>query len=846
MKKTIIRVTVCILVFLVATVIISRIMNMGNNNLTMEMAPASLPIVTMEKDGIAYNQLHGYRSAMDTAYQHETVTELGQSRETYFTVDTYGLTVKQVNVEVRSIDGTRLVENSKVTDISALEKNRLECSISLKDLMEADTEYMLVILLDTEEEGIIRYYTRIIWSDDTYALEKLQFVKEFHALLYDREAAKEQGLTKYLESDSTGDNTTFHKVNIHSSFKQITWGDLNVTEETEPVIQLTELGTQTGSIVLHYVVSTTEEKATTYYAVEEAYRVRFLTNAERMYLLEFERTMTQIPDVRGDIYSGDKILLGIVDENLPFVESEDGNIIVFRVAGRLCSYNVTTGKMTVLFSFYDSENADARTLYDHHDMEVLDVDEGGNVQFAVYGYMNRGRHEGEVGIAVYHYDNTLNTIEEIVYIPSQKSYDVLAEEMEQLLFLNREGQLYLYLENTVFQIDVNERTYDIITGITQDGSMMASENHKILAWQEGEDSYHGSRLVIRNLSSGKQSEIVAEDGTAVKLLGFMGEDIIYGIARLEEITTDAAGKVFFPMYEVCIYDDEEALFEKKAPENIFMTSCTVAENQITLERVQRTGDGVYEATTPDYVMINEEVKAGKNQLVVVSIDVYQKYVQIQTRLSIDEKNLQVRSPKEVVFEGGRDMELVAADPIERYYAYDTYGVCGIFTDPAQAVKLAYEESGVVTDDSGTRIWRRGNLVTRNQIMAIKENLSDETRSSLAVCLDTILKNEGITMNTQEFLNQGQTPVEILENGLEQCRILNLTGVSLDAMLYYVNQDIPVLAVLANGEAVLVTGFNEFNVVIMNPVTGELGKKGIKDSTQWFAENGNCFITYVYE
>ena len=151
MKKTIIKLTVFILVFLASATIISRVMNMGNNNMTMEMAPASLPVVTMEKDGIFYNQLHGYVNAMDTAYQRETVTELGEGRKAEFTVDTYGITVNQVSVEVRSIDGSRLVENSKVTDFSALEKDRLKCSISLKDLMEADTEYMLVILLDTKD-----------------------------------------------------------------------------------------------------------------------------------------------------------------------------------------------------------------------------------------------------------------------------------------------------------------------------------------------------------------------------------------------------------------------------------------------------------------------------------------------------------------------------------------------------------------------------------------------------------------------------------------------------------------------------------------------------------------------
>ena len=75
MKKTIIKGIVFILVFLTALVVISRVMNQGNENLTMEMAPATFPVITMEKDGVAYNQLHGYSNAMNTAYQRETVTE---------------------------------------------------------------------------------------------------------------------------------------------------------------------------------------------------------------------------------------------------------------------------------------------------------------------------------------------------------------------------------------------------------------------------------------------------------------------------------------------------------------------------------------------------------------------------------------------------------------------------------------------------------------------------------------------------------------------------------------------------------------------------------------------------
>ena len=129
-------------------------------------------------------------------------------------------------------------------------------------------------------------------------------------------------------------------------------------------------------------------------------------------------------------------------------------------------------------------------------------------------------------------------------------------------------------------------------------------------------------------------------------------------------------------------------------------------------------------------------------------------------------------------------------------------------------------------------------------MAITEESATEERGSLAVCLDTLLEYEGIIRNAEYLLGQGQTALDILQENLPDAQILDLTGCSLDAVLYYVNQDIPVLAMLENGEAVLITGFNEYNVVIMEPSTGRLYQNGMNDTTQWLSENGNRFITYM--
>ncbi len=839
MKKTIIRIAVCVVVFLASALIIGSIMNQGHNNMTMEMAPATLPMITMESGGVACNELHGNTVEMDVAYQKDCITLLGEGRQANFTVDTFGREITGISTEVRSIDGSRLIENSEVTGWKANGKS-FSVSLTLKDLIDTNTQYSLTLILELEGEQKVYYYTTILWNDDVHISEILEFATDFHGKLYDKEVAKE--LTKYLEPNSKlTDNGTFHKVNIHSSFQQITWGSLEPVQEDAASIRLTQISGNVASLLMDFVVSTGEGKNKIYYNVEEYYRVRY--TSERMYLLDYERTMTQIPDTTR-MYANDKILLGITDENVGMMESADGNTVVFSDMGQLLSYNAATNRLTVIFSFYDKDNADRRTLYDNHGIKILDVDEGGNVKFAVYGYMNRGRHEGETGIQIISYDNSLNTIEEEVYIPYSKSYAVLKDEMEQLLYRNRQQHVYFFLENGVYDVDLENRSAEQLVSIRQDDSLQVSENHEIIVWQEGDDINHSNQLNVRNLNTGEQTVIRAEDGEAIRPLGFMGEDIIYGVARESDIRTENSGQIFYPMYKVCISNSSGDNLKEYGQDGIYIVDCAIEGNQITLSRIQRSENGSYQEILDDQIMNNVEEEPGQNKVVTADIDIYERYVQIQTKTTIDTKTIKVLNPKEVVFEGGRELTLDAVSEVSRYYVYNAYGVQGIYSAPGKAVKEAYDSAGVVANDRGITVWLKGNRVSRNQIMAIKEESVTDQKNSLTVCLDNILRHAGITRNTEYDLAQGKTAIQILEENMTGVQVLDLSGCSLDAVLYYVNQDIPVLAILEDGEAVLVTGFNEFNVVIMEPSTGKLYKKGMNDATTWFAENGNHFISYM--
>lgn len=839
-KKNVMKGCVFLITFLAALFIISAVMNQGNTDMTVEMSPASFPLVYMSAGEERMNCLHGYSESMDNSNLRDTITPLGEGRSLAFSLQKYGTEVKGISFEVRSIDGTRLVEDTPLYNYIEID-DMITCSFTIKDLIDQQEEYKFVLLVELEDGRTVRYYTRIIQGEDYHASEMTEFVRDFHEKTFDKEAA--QSITKYLESNAEGDNTTYAKVDIHSSFYQITWGDLPIQRVTAPVLDIKELGTQTSSMKMSYVVSMKIGKDTRYYRVEEYYRVRY--TQERMYLLDFERTMQQFLNPKDAIYSKNKIELGITNEDIKLVESDGGNVFAFVNANKLYAYNVTEHKFARLYGFYDEDNADYRTIYNAHDIKILNVDETGNIEFMVYGYMNRGRHEGKIGVQIYRYSGLHNTIEEEIFIPYKDSYDILKKEVEQLSYVNKRGAFYLMLDGCIYAVNLESKQYEIIVSGLTEREFRVSDSGRMLAWQMDAEADSSTVLRLMNLNSGKITDVQAGNNRYIAPLGFMGEDLIYGTAIKSDVVKDNSGRIIFPMEQVRIQNEEGEVLKTYRRDGIYITGCSIADNQITLERVIKNEDGGYTRTEDGQISTNETQDSGNNKIEIAVTQNYEKIVQIAVKSTIQTASVKVQTPREVLFEGGREVALQLGEETElRFYVYGKNGVEGIYTEAASAINHANDISGVVTMPDGSYVWVKGNRSLKNQIMKIQEAQVTPEKNSMAVCLDTILKYEGILRNTELWLNRGETPISILRQQLEEAEIMDLSGCSLDAVLYYVNRDIPVLAIQEDGSAVLIIGFNELNIVLMDPVTGTIYKKGMNDSTEWFEKNGNSFITYV--
>lgn len=841
MQKGTIKAAVLLIIFIIAVLVFGKLTNHTNEDLTTEMEEATLPVISLYQDGRELNELHGYATEMNAAYMRDTITPIGEDWKLPIAIQTYQTAVDTISYEIRSLDAERLIANA---DVSSYEEKhgKITAELQIQNLLETGEEYLLIIRLESGDKPIY-YYTRIMQPKDCYVSECVDFALDFHDKTFNDETTG--SLATYMEK-TTGDNSTLHFVSLNSSLKQVGWANFKGEELTAPIPSIKEITSTYNVIVLQYVVSSVGESGQIeYYNVEEYYRVRY--TASRVYLLNFERTMNQIFRGENDSVYEQYIQLGIRSGEVEYKTNEAASSIAFVQEGELWCYNTVENTLAKVFGFRGYEGIDSRENYGEHEIKIVGIDEAGSVDYIVYGYMNRGIHEGEVGIAVYHYDSLSNTNEEFVFIPSDKSYEIMKSELGQLMYVNEGGELFLMVDGTIYGIDLNTlKTRELVKGLT-DEAFAVSGSDRYIAWIDTADSARGSDTIhVMNLSSQKSVEIKGAAGEALKPLGFMGEDFVYGIAKEADIFEDAAGNVTFPMYQIKILDvSSEELKELKTYEKsgYYVAGVEIDDYTMHLRRIQYNGTA-YVSADEDMIM-NREGDTGRLVTIATSVS-EEKETQVQLTLAgtASEKTPRLLTPKETILEEERTVVLKDESSTRHYYVYVKGDVVLATDNVTEAVIAANENMGVVIGDNLEYVWKRSRNATQPAPSEIVVGAEDAGAGSIAQCINAMLEMEGINISVSALIEGGETPKSILNNTMKDAQVLDLTGCSVDEILYYVSCGSPVFAMTESDQAVLVVGYDSSSVVIYDPMIQSTYRRNLSDAGDMFANAGNVFFTYI--
>ena len=841
MRKGTIKAVVLIIIFIAAVLIFGKLTNHNNEDMTTEMEEAKLPVISLYQNDTEMNRLHGYVNEMNAAYMRDTITPIPKDRLLPIVIQTYETPVDAISYEIRSLDASRLIANAEVASYKE-EQGKIHAELEIQNLLEKGTEYLLILRLESGSESIC-YYTRII-EQESHVEECIDFVLDFHDKTFNKETTG--SLATYMEK-TTGDNSTLHYVSLNSSLKQLGWADFEGERLAKPIPSVKEITDTYNVIVLDYVVTRVGDNGESeYYNVEEYYRVRYTTN--RIYLLNFERVMEQI--FRGESCQPYEqyLPLGIRSSEVEYRTNESATAAAFVQEGELWSYHMQANTLAKVFSFRGYEGIDERENYGEHDIKIAGVDETGSVDYLVYGYMNRGVHEGEVGLAVYHYDSVSNTNEEQVFIASEKSYQMLKAELGQLMYVNEAGELFLMMNGTVYGVELGTRNVREVVNNLQEGAYAVSNSGRYIAWCEAKKGMGGSVIRVMDLSDMVTTEISAENGTLVKPLGFMEEDFVYGIARESDIFADAVGSVAFPMYQVKIVDvTQEALTELKIYEKTgyYVDGVQIEGSAMYLERMRKSGTD-YVPAEGDMIMNRESEAGGAAEIATAVSEEKQTEVLLKFQEVLNEKTPKLLTPKETILLEERVASLPKKGDAGNYYVYVKGEIVASTQNVAEAVKLANETMGVVIDSDQRYIWKRARKTAQPRLSDIAASTEDASAGSIAQCMNVMLQKEGLNMNVQALLESGETPKSVLRNTLKERTVLDLTGCSTDEILYYVSLGTPVFAMTGNDSAVLVVGYDSTGVLLYEPGTDATVRKTLAEADALFANAGNVFFAYLLE
>ncbi|HUM84295.1 MAG TPA: hypothetical protein PLN48_11100 [Lachnospiraceae bacterium] len=818
MRSRILRVLILIAVFCGGVFLFTHLMNSQVTESTSDLSDPTLPVMCVNSGSNRIDEMFGYQTEMAAADMRDTLIPMTTDRTLTVSYEAKNNKVKSVSYEVTAPDTGEVIENAKIGNFKT-DGDYRTAAFSLTEPILMNREYPIKFTITTADRDIY-YYARLIQRADLLTDKYVQFVYDFYETCTNKAGAGD--LNNYLETDATVTNTSFTNVNLKSSLDQVTWGSLSPQIYRKAVPAIREINSETCSITTDYLISASSSSGTTeIYHVWEFYRLRYYN--DKMMLLNFNRKAIQVFNGSDSAsITTDGIFLGVTTKSITYKTNQGSDIIAFIEDGALWEFNESAEKLSCVFTFHSTaDGSDERDDHSDYDIKIIRVSEGGDIDFAVYGYMNRGSHEGHAGVYIGHYNSESSTVEERTFIPYPKSYQYLANDLSRLCYVNTEGIIYIYLNRSVYKIDPASGTNGtVLTDINPD-CFVSSNSQSEIAWENEMQKNASENLTVMNLETGETRSVAAGADQYIKAIGFINDDFIYGCANKADIQNQPAGDVVFAMKELKIESFDGTLVKDYNPDNIWVSDVTIKEGLVELTRVTKDGEGGgYVAAPTDNIMNNMQTAESK---VTIGVGVTTRQGTVITlKMPKTVSNLKplVTNFKLKTTSGNSlaDLGITTADDYTLYYVYAYGSLQAVLTDAEKAIVLADADVGVVVNQQGQYIYERGVKDTEKE-----------------------LRNEDIPA---AFLS-GEINADKLQAAVgDSATVMNLSGCTLDQVLYEVSNGRAVVTRLANGDITVIVGYNRYNTLLYDFTNGSHYYMGINDSKAAFEAGGNVYVSYV--
>ena len=253
-------------------------------------------------------------------------------------------------------------------------------------------------------------------------------------------------------------------------------------------------------------------------------------------------------------------------------------------------------------------------------------------------------------------------------------------------------------------------------------------------------------------------------------------------------------------------------------DKVWVSDVKLEEGLLELERVQWE-NGAYVAISSDHIMNNLQIREEQVTLRLITTERKATQIGLDFEKSVTSKNvlylasnLENQETYNVL-----SMELTRPDS-NIYYVYAKGMLDSTWSRVSDAINRADAQMGVVLNRQQQYVWERGNR-------------QDSYQANLDEVPSVVLSGTIDEDTLQQSLGDDYT-------------VMNLTGCSLDSVLYQVSKGNPVIAKVSDTVNVVIIGYNSKNTILYYPATQEQGYFGMQDSTSLFESAGNVFVGYM--
>ncbi|MCR5213967.1 MAG: hypothetical protein K6E10_06095 [Eubacterium sp.] len=902
-KKILFELLLFIIIFIGAALSFNYIQNRNHGTRAVEGFNPTMGCAYIWYDGEIINSMQGYKQSLYTGLYRDSIVSVGADKKINImlpeSVDTGG----ELTYELRSFSGDNLIEDGDFR-FEETEGSMTRYSAVLRMDMTEGTEYSFIIRVKRSDETV-RYYTRVVRLSDSKLADFVRYAKGFSDSAYAGNAAanayatntdaittynisgqavdsmKEESeevddkpvatTTDAMEGVRVPDITTVFSsadassamydavaaakvsssgnpgyVTLKSSYEDVIFNGMRIDRLSTPEAKVKEITNEGAIVELRYKAIEEAEDSISTYAVIEYFKLEYNNGQASIDIQDYQRKVYQDFNASGFDSSNNSINLGIsAERDTDFLTDDESKKLAFVADNSLWFLDLKSKTYTSVYGTSLDEAEKERTPQEGYAIRLLSINEE-VLNFVVYGRINEGVREGQTGIALYEYTMADSMLRELQFIKTDKSVDALKLSVGRFCYYDKEKRLfYTLLGDKLLNINIYSGDVTEMMDGMYYTKMLVSKDMKRIAFPNNSDLTQVTGITLIDFEKGTNVDI-SKDGKRMALLGFVGNDLMYGVADPEYVSHSVDGTPLFKFDELFIVHTNGVVVKDYKRENVLISGIEFQDNNIYLTRLMKSEEtGGLEEIDGDYISYKPVSSSGDAQISIIKNELgnQETHIKFPDTVYVNSSNEELLT-KVISGDDGNDLDIedIVIDPTAAYI-YDSTGLMGISYSVGKAVQQVHDNGGFVVNASGRMLYSEKTSRPYLTVAGTFDYKSVESEAdTFAACNYMCILASGLYADYEE-VKAAASWSESFKLYSDEVMGINLTGVSLDTAIGYLSDGCPFAAKLED-KYVLVVSYNSDFIRYYNPVSGEEERVNRNTFQRKCQDAGNEFYTYV--